>query len=221
MPALLLDFNGVIINDEEQHREALTATLAGHGIPLPREEYYATYLGRDDRECFRLAFRRAGLPAGREELRAAVDRKSAAYRALVSARMDLVPGAADFVEQASRLGLAVGIVSAAPREEIEFVLRTAGIHDLVDAVVAAEDVTTCKPSPEGYLYGLDLLRADPETAYAIEDSVPGVQAARAAGLRVAALTTSHPAAELAGADPVWPDFTGRGPADLPWERSGS
>ncbi len=219
MPALLLDFNGVIINDEEQHREALTATLAGLGISLPREEYYATYLGWDDRECFRHAFRVAGLPAGRQEVGAAVDRKAAAYRALVSARMELVPGAVHFVEQASRLGLAIGIVSAATREEIEFVLRAAGIHDLVDAVVAAEDVSSCKPSPEGYLYGLDLLRADPDAAFAVEDSIPGVQAARAAGLRVAALTTSHPATDLSGADPVWQDFTGRSPADLPWDRA--
>lgn len=216
--SLLLDFNGVIINDEEQHREALTLTLAGYGLPLDRETYYADYLGFDDRECFRHAFRQAGRDTDRNGIAEAVAAKGRAYQELVRQRMDLVPGAIAFVEAAYRDGIVLGIVSAARREEIEFVLRTAGVLDLVDAIVAAEDVTSCKPSPEGYLFGLDLLRADPGDALAVEDSVPGLQAARAAGLRVVMLATSHPADELraAGAEQVWPDFGGRAPADLPW-----
>jgi beta-phosphoglucomutase-like phosphatase (HAD superfamily) len=50
----------------------------------------------------------------------------------------------------------------------------------------------------------------------IEDSLPGLRAARGAGLRCAMLTTSHPAAALTAADTVWTDFTGRHPSDLPW-----
>lgn len=216
--SLLLDFNGVIINDEEQHREALTATLAGLGITLDRATYYAEYLGFDDRECFRHAFRRAGRDTGRDAIAAAVAAKGRRYQELVSQRMDLVPGAVPFIEAACREEIVLGIVSAARREEIEFVLRTAGVLDLVDAIVAAEDVSACKPSPEGYLYGLDLLRADPGETLAIEDSVPGMQAAQAAGLGVVMLATSHPEQELrgAGAATVWPDLAGRTPQELPW-----
>ncbi|MFN2317477.1 MAG: HAD family hydrolase [Gemmatimonadales bacterium] len=217
-PSLLLDFNGVIINDEEQHREALTVTLAGYGIPLSREGYYAEYLGFDDRECFRHAFGRAGQPADRAVVAEAIAAKGRAYQALISERMDLVPGSVAFIEAAFRDGIPMAIVSAARREEIEFVLKTAGVLDLVEVIVAAEDVTTCKPSPEGYLYGLDLLRADPARALAVEDSIPGMQAAHAAGLSVVMLATSHPAAALrqAGAEVVWDHFEGRTPKDLPW-----
>jgi len=218
MPALLLDFNGVIVNDEEQHREALTATLGELGIPLSREAYYAEYLGLDDQECFRRALGATEPSATREVIRRALEAKGVAYRALISQRMELVPGVIPFVEAASRQGLAMGIVSAARREEIEFVLRTAGILDLVDAIVAAEDVTSGKPSPEGYLYGLDLLRADPEESVAVEDSLPGMRAARAAGLRVVAVTTSLPADALREADRIWTDFLGRDPEELPWDR---
>lgn len=216
--SLLLDFNGVIINDEEQHREALALTLGGYGIPLSRETYYTDYLGFDDRECFRHAFRSAGRPAEPAIVAEAVAAKGRAYQALISQRMDLVPGAIAFVEAAYREEIVMGIVSAARREEIEFVLKTAGVHDLVDAIVAAEDVTSCKPSPEGYLYGLDLLRADPAETLVIEDSLPGMQAGRAAGLRVVMLATSHEEPELwaAGADLVWPHFEGRHPGELPW-----
>lgn len=213
--ALLLDFNGVIINDEEQHREALTTALGAFGIALPVADYYRDYLGFDDRECFRHAFRQAALPLDPGRLAEAMARKATAYEAAVMDRMELVPGAVAFVEQAWRANLPIAVVSAARRTEIEFVLGAAGVLDLVDAIVAAEDVSSCKPSPEGYLYGLDLLRADPAESVAVEDSVPGLQAARQAGLRVVALATSHPAADLAPyADLVWNDFEGHGVGEL-------
>ena len=214
--SLLLDFNGVIINDEEQHRLALTSALESYGIPLTTADYYRDYLGFDDRECFRHAFRTAGAELDRDRLAEAIERKGTAYEAAIALHMDLVPGSIAFIEAASRQGLAIAVVSAARRSEIEFVLKATGVFDLIDAIVAAEDVTTCKPSPEGYLYGLDLLRADPEEGVAVEDSLPGMQAARAAGLRVAMLATSHPAGDLSSPDLVWDDFTGHEPRELPW-----
>ena len=57
---ILFDFNGVIIDDEAQHCEALVATLAEYGYTLDREAYYREYLGFDDRECFRFTFERMG-----------------------------------------------------------------------------------------------------------------------------------------------------------------
>jgi beta-phosphoglucomutase-like phosphatase (HAD superfamily) len=53
----------------------------------------------------------------------------------------------------------------------------------------------------------------------VEDSLPGLAAARAAGLRCAVLTTSHPTESFAAADLVWPDFAGRRPGDLPWRHA--
>src|SRR3989442_7053466 len=73
--ALLFDFNGVIADDEEQHREALNAVLAEGGISLTREQYYSEYLGRDDRTSLMEAFRRAGRPLATVRLER-LDRKS-------------------------------------------------------------------------------------------------------------------------------------------------
>src|SRR5439155_507913 len=67
--ALLFDFNGVIADDEEQHRAALGVVLAGEGLSLTPQQYYSDFLGFDDRRCLLEAFRRAGkpLPATRLE----------------------------------------------------------------------------------------------------------------------------------------------------------
>src|SRR5215213_5890405 len=60
---ILFDFNGVIVDDESQHCDALTATLAEYGYDLNRDSYYQEYLGYDDRECFRFTFERMGRPS--------------------------------------------------------------------------------------------------------------------------------------------------------------
>ena len=214
--ALLFDFNGVIIDDEEQHREALTEVLDGYGIALSRERYYDEFLGFDDRGCFRHAFKVAGLDLKPGEVARAIAQKTAAYSRALETGMKLVPGAVDFIEQTWRSGIQMAVVSGALRREIEMVLKQCQILDLFDAIVAAEDVTACKPSPEGYLYGLDLLGAESDGSIAIEDSRPGIEAALQAGVRVTALTTSYPAGELARAALVWDDFSGHSPDELPW-----
>src|SRR5213593_1177127 len=125
--AVLFDFNGVIADDEEQHREALGGVLAEQGLPLTREQYYADFLGFDDRRCLIEAFRRAGrrLPASQlEQLLAA---KSQIYQRLIDRSLALVPGAAEFVPRAAGR-FRLGVVSGALRREGDLVLDRAGLR---------------------------------------------------------------------------------------------
>jgi beta-phosphoglucomutase len=214
--AILFDFNGVIIDDEPQHCEALAATLAEYGIPLAREAYYREYLGFDDRECFRFTFERHGRPTDDPALLEAIERKAGHYAAAIRRSMTLVPGAAAFVRAAADDGLALAVVSGALRREIELVLEVAGLRRHFGVVVAAEDVSACKPDPQGYIRAREALALAPASCVVVEDSLPGLAAAQAAGLRCAVLTTSHPADAFGGADAVWPDLAGRRPTDLPW-----
>ncbi|HEX6615854.1 MAG TPA: HAD family phosphatase [Gemmatimonadales bacterium] len=218
-PAILFDFNGVIVDDEPQHCEALIATLGEYGCALDRETYYRDYLGFDDRECFRFAFRRAGRALDESGMQEAIERKNVHYERALRASMRLVPGASDFVHSAAREGYRLGVVSGALRREIELVLGLAGLRPHFEAIVAAEDVSACKPDPEGYRRACAALGEGEDATVVVEDSLPGLAAARAAGLRCAMLATSHPEAACAEADLVWRDFTGRRPAELPWSRA--
>ena len=216
--AILFDFNGVIIDDEPQHCDALVATLAEDGIDLDRETYYRDYLGFDDRECFRFTFERLGRPVDEAGVVGAIERKHGHYERLVRSDFRLVPGAADFIESAALEAYQLAIVSGALRREIELVLDLAGLRPHFSAIVAAEDVTACKPDPGGYLKGLAALDLPPTRCVVIEDSLPGVAAAHAAGMRCAMLATSHAEAACAdtGAEVVWRDLVGRSAGDLPW-----
>jgi HAD superfamily hydrolase (TIGR01509 family) len=214
--AILFDFNGVIVNDEPQHCEALIATLATYGYTLDQAGYYRDYLGFDDRECFRFAFQRMGRTVDEAEISAAIDRKAARYAAAIRASLELVPGSTEFIRAAADEGHRLAVVSGALRREIDLVLGTSGLQRYFDVIVAAEDVSHCKPDPQGYRAARDALGVPALGCIVIEDSLPGLEAARAAGIRCAMLTTSHPAGRLGGADLVWQDFRGRHPRELPW-----
>jgi beta-phosphoglucomutase len=213
---ILFDFNGVIIDDESQHCDALIATLAEYGYALDRETYYREYLGFDDRECFRFSFERMNRPVDPAGLGQAVAKKHAAYEQAIRGSIRLVPGAAEFVENAALDGFQLALVSGALHSEIELILDLAGLRSHFAEIVAAEDVSVCKPDPMGYNLARERLELPPQRCVVVEDSLPGLQAARAAGLRCAMLTTSHPEAACAEADVVWRDFRGHDASELPW-----
>jgi phosphoglycolate phosphatase/beta-phosphoglucomutase len=213
---ILFDFNGVIVDDESQHCDALIATLAEYGYALDRDTYYRDYLGFDDRECFRFTFERIGHSRDEAALSEAIARKHSQYERAIRKSMRLVPGAAEFVEGAALDGLQLGIVSGALRSEIDLVLELAGLRPHFAEIVAAEDVGTCKPDPQGYNRAREMLDLPANRCIVIEDSLPGLNAARAAGLRCVMLTTSHPEEVCGDADLVWRDFVGHDPDELPW-----
>ena len=214
--AILFDFNGVIIDDEPQHCEALIATLAEYGYPLDRETYYRDYLGFDDRECFRFTYARGGDGVEPKRIAEAIERKNEHYLQAIGSNMRLVPGAAEFVAIAAEEGDRLAIVSGALRREIELVLELADLRRHFGEIVSAEDVSTCKPDPQGFIRAREAVGVPAERCVVVEDSLPGLAAARAAGLRCAMLTTSHAEDALAAGDAVWRDFIGRAPRDLPW-----
>jgi HAD superfamily hydrolase (TIGR01509 family) len=217
-PALVLyDFNGVIADDEPLHLRLSQDVLAEEGIAVTEAEYHEVYLGYDDRGTFVEAFRRAGRPLTADHLAALIRQKAERYAAAIGRHLILFPGAVEGIRtMAARHPL--GVVSGALRAEIEHVLKAAGVADRFRLVVASEDTERCKPDPEGYQIALRRWNALAPAGQAleagrcvvIEDSIAGVAAAKAAGMRCVGVTHTYRADELAAADRVidrMADFT--------------
>ncbi|HKA58476.1 MAG TPA: HAD family phosphatase [Gemmatimonadales bacterium] len=220
--AVLFDFNGVLVDDESQHCDALRSVLADEGLTLSREEYYADYLGLDDRTGFVQAFQRANRTMTTELLDRLVEGKSRIYQRLIERSLTMVPGADEFVRDAGKR-YRLGIVSGALRHEIDLVLSHTTIADRFEVIVAAGDVSRCKPDPAGFLAAHAAFnrhsRQAPIAARAcvvIEDSLPGLAAARAAGMPCVMLATSHSPETLRqrGAALVWQSLSGHTAAEL-------
>jgi len=123
------------------------------------------------------------------------------YQRVIRGRLQPLPGAREFVAGCRGRGLAVAVASGADKIKVYANLEEVGLPPATfDAVVDGNDVVRKKPAPDIFLEAARRLGLPPETCLVIEDAVSGVAAARAAGSRCLALTTSFTAGELAGSD---------------------
>ena len=130
-----------------------------------------------------------------------IAQKSRRFQELVENRNVLYPGA---VPCAQRLGAAwpLGIASGALRDEIELMLRGAGLLDAFRFIVSSGDTEHTKPAPDPYLRAAELLGVPPAACVAIEDSHWGLQSARTAGMRTIAVTHTYPRDTLLEAEAI-------------------
>lgn len=210
--AILMDFNGVIIDDEPLQMKAYQEILKDEGIDLTEENYYAS-MGMDDVTFIEAAHRRAEKDFTAERVAAIHNAKTAKWREIVEKEIPLFPGVENFVRKMEK-EFALGIVSMARREEIEFILEATNLRASFSIIVSAEDVTNCKPNGECYHKGFNLVDAartarggNPivhRDCLVIEDSPQGIMAGKAAGLKTLGITNTVSKKELreAGADAV-------------------
>jgi HAD superfamily hydrolase (TIGR01509 family) len=213
--AVAFDLDGVIISSEEVWDEVRQDLVRGRGGRW-RPEAQHRMMGMSTPEWTAYMHEELGLDLSPPEIAAEVSRLLAErYRR----SLPLLPGAVDAVRAASaRWPLAVA--SSSPQELIELVLELAGIREDFTVVLSSEQVPRGKPAPDVYLSVLERLGVPAADAAAVEDSASGIQAARAAGMRVVAIPNRvyPPAPEaLALADVVLRDATELTPAVLAGE----
>ena len=206
--AIIFDFDGVVADSEPVHLAVFQRVLGEAGLFLSPEEYYADYLGYDDRGCFRAFLAAHGQSPSDRTIDDLVARKAKAYLDHIKQHLVIFPGVRELVrEAASRHRLA--IASGALRHEIEYILECAGIRKEFEHITSAEDVRQGKPDPEPFLHALASLNRAPlpgqdrlaaADCLVIEDSIPGIRAAHAAGMKVLAVANTHTVQDLHEAD---------------------
>jgi beta-phosphoglucomutase len=209
--AIFFDFNGVIIDDETIQMKAYQEVLRGHEIAVT-EELYMGALGMDDRTFVQSMFAHAKKPLPDTMLEEVLGAKTDLHRQMIE-ELPLFPGVLTFLKAASR-EFQLGLVSMATLTEVSYVFQRANLTPLFSVIVTAEDASVCKPAPDCYLAGLTKLNEKRQRdrklpllaseCLSIEDSPPGVQSARAAGMRTLGITNtvSDEALRSAGADVV-------------------
>ncbi len=213
--AIIFDFNGVIADDETTHFLAFQQALAEDGLALTKEKYYGTYLGMDERTCAGSLLEKTTGQRDPARVQRIAERKATLFASLTETRRPpLFPGVVEFVTRASaRYRLA--IASGGRRQQIKFALHDTPIEKAFAVWVSAEDAAIGKPDPATYHLALARLNeAPPRPSPAIqateclvmEDSLAGIQSARAARMKVVALATTYPPDQLAVAHLVLPSL---------------
>lgn len=213
--AIFFDFNGVIIDDERLQMAAYQQVLKDHGVELTEAQYFSA-LGMDDRTFVRTAFERAG-KLNSQAIQAVIEAKTKIHRTMIEDELPLFPGVVTFLKATAR-HYSLGLTSMANQDEINYVLNRAGLRQLFSIVVTAEDVEVCKPAPDCYLWALEklndkrraarLLPVLPNECLVVEDSPPGIESGRGAGMRTLGVTNtvSEPELRAAGAEVVTPSL---------------
>jgi HAD superfamily hydrolase (TIGR01509 family) len=195
---VIFDLDGVLINSEPLHCLAFQEVLGSYGVTLTDRDYYTHYIVYSDREVLERL-----LPE-RPVLAAAVEAKERRYWELVEAG---VPAFQDGLALLAKTdGWRVGLATGSIRREAELALRSLGVRDRFDAIVAREDCRNGKPDPEPYLRAAEVLQLQARHCVAIEDTPGGVRSAKAAGMIAVAVTHSCSRSQLTGADLVVDDL---------------
>ena len=183
--ALIFDLDGVVIDSMPTHTLAWERYLESNGIDPSNIE--ARMHGKRNDDLVRDLFGAHLSDAAVFEHGAAKERL---FREMIGATLEqkLVPGIREFLAEASKtVPLAVG-TNAEP-DNVDFTLNGAGIRQYFRAIVDGTQVARAKPTPDVYLRGAELLKVDPANCIVFEDSPVGIEAARAAGMRVVGLLT--------------------------------
>jgi len=198
--ALIFDMDGVILDSNPLHREAWTVFCRRYGVEATPAMLESMY-GRRNDQIVRDFFGEDLTPA---EIAARGAAKEHLYRELLASRIQevLVPGIRAFLNRYRVVPMAVA--TNAETENVDFVLDHAGLRDYFRVVVDGLQVTHPKPHPEIYLRAAELLQTAPANCIVVEDSLTGVAAAKAAGMRVLGIATTY--VNLPGADVMADNF---------------
>lgn len=180
-----MDFDGTILDTEEPVYRSWAELWADHGYELSLADWQAVIGTEGTFDPWAELESRAG-----RRLDPALQERRRARRDELQARHTTRPGVLDWLEEAARSGVPVGVASSSPQEWVDAHLERLGLRQFFACVVCASDVVPAKPDPTSYRLTCERLEADPLRSIAVEDSPHGVAAAIAAGLYTVAVP--HP-----------------------------
>lgn len=190
---VIFDCDGVLVDTEPAAGEVLTCLIVGLGVETTVEETMATYMGRSWASCMAILGERLGAepPA---DLR---DRYMAGVTELWRRDLRPVPG---IVEALDAIKLPTCVASSGEHERMQLTLGLTGLLPRFEGrIFSAAEVEHGKPAPDLFVHAAHLMGFDPAATVVVEDTVPGVQAGRAAGMRVLAFARFVAAGRLAEA----------------------
>jgi beta-phosphoglucomutase family hydrolase len=188
--AFLFDLDGTLIDTMPWHFKTWQMVVTEMGSPLQGDALMKELYGNGAELMNRL------IPGGRfteEEAKAIVDAKEERYRSLYGKQITVMEGATEFLEEAFKMQIPMGIGTASNQANIDFAIDFLNLRHYLSAIVGADDVQLSKPNPETWLKLADALQTPPERCIVFEDAPKGVEAAQKAGMKAIAITGHYTA----------------------------
>jgi beta-phosphoglucomutase len=209
--AVIFDLDGTLIDNNAYHIEAWKVFYKKIGREFCMDEYKSKMNGRINRDIFNYLFGKELTP---EEIDRYTNEKEALYREYYAPYIQPIPGLFALLDQIKNEAIPMAIATSGLPINIAFMFEHITIKDYFNDIIDCTLVTNSKPDPEIFLKAAAAVKAEPAACIAFEDSIAGVRSAKAAGMKVVALTTTHTNEDLHEADKIIKDYTEISFADL-------
>ncbi len=206
---LLFDLDGVLIDSEPVHARHWGEIFREAGYDHTAEEM-GKFVGLKSESLVHWVRERNPDSAQSIQLETLMDEKRTRFiKALQDGTGAVAIAGVDAFLSAQRGRRRMGLVTSTRLKTVGLILMHFNWRNTFEVVVGGDHVSNAKPHPEPYLMAMQRLRGAPESCLVFEDSLPGIASARAAGLQVCALSTTHSKPDLLNAGAKWviPDFT--------------
>jgi HAD superfamily hydrolase (TIGR01509 family) len=191
--SVIFDCDGVLVDTEVISNSVLAGLLTEAGIPTTFEHCMTAYRGRSMASVLAIAERQFGGPLPFD----VSERYYADVKAVFVRELMPIPGVIDALD---RIALPACVASSGPHHKMAVTLRRVGLWErFAGRIFSATEVAAGKPAPDLFLHAAARMGFDPATTAVVEDSLPGIEAAVAAGMRALAYARDGDAAELAAA----------------------
>jgi beta-phosphoglucomutase family hydrolase len=197
--AFIFDMDGTIVDNMGFHTRSWLEFFSRRGHAVDEAAFFAATAGRTGHE---IIGKYLGEGLGHDAVTALIDEKEVLYRELYAPHLRAVQGFGALVGAAKAAGIRLAVGTAAPPSNVDFTLDGLGLRGHFDTVVGAADVKRGKPEPDVFLLAAERCGADPAHCIVFEDAPLGVEAARRAGMRCIAMTTTLPAEAFSAFDNV-------------------
>jgi HAD superfamily hydrolase (TIGR01509 family) len=192
--AVIFDFDGLLMDTEGSMLASWQYEWRQHGLELDTTTFFADHGGDITQE----RYADLGRAVGPSYDRHASHIRRIAFRNRLNDQLGLLPGIAQWLDQARSLGLRLAVASSSPRAWVLGLLRAEHL-DQFEVIACGDEVIGPKPDPAVYLLALQRLALPAPSAVAVEDAAHGVTAAKGAGLRCVAIPGPHSDATRFGA----------------------
>ena len=195
---VIFDLDGVLVDTGWAHKQSWYDLAEKEDFSMTDEFFYSTF-GMQNYQIIPMLL---GRDASSDEIDRLSDWKESRYRRIIAAKLAPSKGAKSLLIDLKSKDFLLAVGSSAPRANLELVLERTELQEYFDACVAGEDVTNGKPAPDTFLKAAEKLSLGAGSCVVVEDAVQGVEAGKAAGMQVVAVTTTRKRADLYKADVI-------------------
>ena len=200
---VIFDMDGVLADTGPIHFASWKKLAEEIGVKFTKKFFEKTF----GQKSIPITRKLVGENTNDSKIKEWADLKETYYREMVKDKIRPLPGVISLIKELKKKDFKLAVGSSGPPENVDLLLKSLKIKKYFDFIITGADVQKGKPDPEGFIKIKKHFQVNAENCVVIEDAPVGIEAAKRAGMKTIALTTTHKKEELKNADLILEDLS--------------